>query len=125
MWIQGAIWPLDYGQELLEDSSIVHFIALELRRSRFLYVQPQDHPFTAEESVAAIYNFMVRIGGRFKMLVIDQDRCLVYEQKYGEITPLSCPYNINSVDKLAYITYLSNKYSVLKILRNTKLRTKV
>ncbi len=214
---------LDYGQELLEDTSIVHFIALELRRSRFLYVQPQDHPFTAEESVTAIYNFMVRIGGRFKMLVIDQDRCLVYEQKHGEITPtrvfkdflleqevslyvcrtqdpqtkgqiedlvkyvksnyfsarlkdglsiekaiagipkwcdrknnairlpfhripslslkeeatylkplvashyseLSCPYNINSVDKLGYITYLSNKYSVPKILRNTKVRTKV
>ena len=30
---------LDYGQELLEDSSIVHFIALELRRSRDKGVQ--------------------------------------------------------------------------------------
>ena len=69
--------------------------------------------------------FLVRIVGRFKMRVIDKDRCLVYEHKYGEITPLSCPYNINSVDKLGYITYLSNKYSVPKILRNTKLRTKV
>ncbi len=30
---------LDYGQELLEDASIVHFIALELRRSRDKGVQ--------------------------------------------------------------------------------------
>lgn len=214
---------LDYGQEELLDGSVVHFIALELRRSRFLYVQPQDHPFTAEESVAAIYTFMVRIGGRFKTLVIDQDRCLVHKETYGELTltrvfkdflqeqaiglyvcraqdpqtkgqiedlvkyvksnyfsarlktglsmdealegilkwcdrknaavrlpfrkvpslclkeeapslrPLAASqysgrsgtYTLSSVDKLGYITYLSNKYSVSKILRNTKVRTRV
>ena len=77
---------LDYGQQELLDGSVVHFIAMELRRSRFLYVQPQGHPFTAEESVAAIYTFMVRIGGRFRTLVIDQDRCLVHKETYGEIT---------------------------------------
>ena len=43
----------------------------------------------------------------------------------SQYSELSCPYTINSVDKLGYITYLSNKYSVPKILKNTKLRTKV
>ncbi|GAB6277736.1 MAG: hypothetical protein SAMD01599839_22760 [Rectinema sp.] len=214
---------MDYGQMTLEGGSVVHFAVLELRRSRFLYVQAQDHPFDAEESANALYNFMVRIGGRFTSLVIDQDRCLVYEAHYGEITPtrvfkdflleqsiglfvcrgsdpetkgfiedgvkyvkenyfsarikrgltvhqaiegipkwcdrknhglrmpfhkipshvlleevlhlqplvpshyaeLSCTYNVNHVDKLGYITYLSNRYSVPKILRNTKVRTRV
>ena len=41
----GEQTQLDYGQELLEDSSIVHFIALELRRSRDKGVQ--GFPFRA------------------------------------------------------------------------------
>lgn len=41
------------------------------------------------------------------------------------IPSIQAPIHLSSVDKLGYITYLSNKYSVPKILRNTKVRTKV
>jgi transposase len=60
-----------------------HFICLLLRRSRMLFVY---HKFNAGETCSALYAFFILLGGRPELLVIDQDACLVSEEKYGEIT---------------------------------------
>ncbi len=77
---------LDYGVQNFGSNEQLHFIGLLLRHSRMLFVKGQDHRFNATESCAAIYAFFMLLGGRVKELVIDQDACLVYEEKYGEVT---------------------------------------
>jgi len=77
---------LDYGVQRLQSGENVHFICLLLRNSRKLFVFPQDHKFDAESTCRAIYAFLCIIGGRVRKIVIDQDTCMVYEEKYGEIT---------------------------------------
>lgn len=77
---------VDYGVQKLLDGTHFHFIALLLRHSRLLYIKGMDHKFDAEATCNALYTFFSLIGGRPKQLVIDQDSCMIYEEKYGEIT---------------------------------------
>jgi hypothetical protein len=81
----GKEMQLDYGVQRLNGGEEFHFICLLLRRSRMLFVRGQDHRFNAGETCSALYAFFILLGGRPEMLVIDQDACLVYEEKYGEI----------------------------------------
>ena len=82
----GKELQLDYGVQRLNGGEEFHFICLLLRFSRMLFVRGQDHRFSAEETCAALYAFFIILGGRPETAVIDQDACLVYEEKYGEIT---------------------------------------
>lgn len=76
---------VDYGVQNLLDGTKFHFIALLLRHSRVLYIKGMDHKFDAEATCNALYAFFSLLGGRVKQLVIDQDSCMIYQEKYGEI----------------------------------------
>lgn len=76
---------IDFGEIGISKGLRIHFICLLLRYSRYLVVFAQDHKFNAEEACAAIYKSFLRIGGRPKTLVIDQDAVFVASETYGEV----------------------------------------
>lgn len=76
---------IDFGQQHVSAGTVIHFICLLLRYSRFLAVYAQDHKFNSEEACTAIYRFFRRIGGRPRQLVIDQDAVFIADETYGEI----------------------------------------
>lgn len=76
---------IDFGELELTLKNHIHFICLLLRYSRFLCVYTQDHAYNAEEACQAIYRCFCRLGGRPKVLVIDQDAVFVASETYGEV----------------------------------------
>ena len=76
---------IDFGQQKISGGVVIHFICLLLRFSRFLLVYAQDHKFNSEEACLALYRSFCRLGGRPKVLVIDQDAVFVADETYGEI----------------------------------------
>jgi len=76
---------LDYGEQKLLDNSKVYFIVLILRYSRLMYIKGMDHKFNAEATCNALYSFFATIGGKVQEIAIDQDACMIYREKYGEI----------------------------------------
>lgn len=76
---------IDFGEQRCEGGLVVHFICLLLRFSRLLVVFAQDHRYNAEEACRAIYRAFVRLGGRPRELVIDQDAVFVATETYGEV----------------------------------------
>lgn len=76
---------IDFGQQKIASGVVIHFICLLLRFSRYLLVYAQDHRFNAEEACLAMYRAFCRLGGRPKVLVIDQDAVFISDETYGEI----------------------------------------
>ena len=76
---------IDFGQQACEGNLVVHFICLLLRYSRLLVVFAQDHRFNAEEACRAIYRAFVKLGGRPRELVIDQDAVFIATETFGEV----------------------------------------
>lgn len=76
---------IDFGEYTLSAKKAVHFICLLLRYSRLLFVLAQDHKYNATEACQAIYRCFCRIGGRPRVLVIDQDAVFVASETYGEV----------------------------------------
>jgi len=76
---------IDFGEIGISKGLRIHFICLLLRYSRYLVVFAQDHKYNAEEACSAIYKSFLRIGGRPKTLVIDQDAVFVATETYGEV----------------------------------------
>lgn len=76
---------IDFGEHRIDTKSSVFFICLLLRYSRYLCVFAQDHKYNAVEACQAIYRSFCRIGGRPKVLVIDQDAVFVASETYGEV----------------------------------------
>ena len=76
---------IDFGEYTINSKSSVFFICLLLRYSRMLYVYAQDHKYNAAEACQAIYRCFCRIGGRPRVLVIDQDAVFVSSEIYGEV----------------------------------------
>ncbi|MCD8208164.1 MAG: hypothetical protein LUD72_09540 [Bacteroidales bacterium] len=77
---------IDFGQYHIGRNKDVHFICILLRYSRMLFVFAQDHKYNGVEACEAIYRFFLRIGGRVKELVIDQDAIFVADETDGEVT---------------------------------------
>ena len=76
---------IDFGEVRLERNNAIHFICLLLRYSRVLCVLAQDHKFNAEDTCMAIYRCFMKLGGRPKTLVIDQDAVFIASETYGEV----------------------------------------
>ena len=76
---------IDFGEQKIKGGVAIHFICLLLRFSRYLLVFAQDHPFNAEEACQALYRCFCRLGGRPKVLVLDQDSVFIADETYGEI----------------------------------------
>ena len=76
---------IDFGEYTINSKSSIHFICLLLRYSRMLYVFAQDHKYNATEACQAMYRCFCRMGGRPKVLVIDQDAVFVSSETYGEV----------------------------------------
>jgi len=81
----GDRMQLDFGQYRVSKELNVHFIAMVLQYSRLICVYAQDHKYNSVETCQAIYRAFCKIGGRVKMLVIDQDTVMVAEETYGEV----------------------------------------
>lgn len=78
---------VDFGQITISKGHTVHFLCLLLRYSRYLQVFAQDHKFNADEACRSMYRAFCKIGGRPKVLVIDQDAVFVASETYGEVIP--------------------------------------
>ena len=76
---------IDFGVHTISRNNAIHFICLLLHYSRVLCVFAQDHRFNAEEACMAIYRCFMRLGGRPKELVIDQDAVFVASETFGEV----------------------------------------
>jgi hypothetical protein len=76
---------IDFGEVTLGRNNAIHFICLLLRYSRLLLVYAQDHRYNATEACTAIYRAFMRLGGRVRQLVIDQDAVFVNSETYGEV----------------------------------------
>ncbi len=76
---------IDFGQQRISGGVVIHFMCQLLRFSRYLLVFAQDHKYDAEEACQALYRGFCRLGGRPKVLVIDQDAVFVADETYGEI----------------------------------------
>ena len=76
---------IDFGEVRLERNNAIHFICLLLRYSRILCVYAQDHKFNAVEACMAMYRCFMKLGGRPKELVIDQDAVFVTSETFGEV----------------------------------------
>jgi len=76
---------IDFGEYAIDRKHSVFFICLLLRFSRYLCVLAQDHKFNSTEACQAMYRCFCRIGGRPRVLVIDQDAVFVASETYGEV----------------------------------------
>lgn len=76
---------IDFGEYRLDSKNAVFFICLLLRYSRYLCVFAQDHRYNSAEACQAIYRSFCRLGGRPRVLVIDQDTVFVASETYGEV----------------------------------------
>lgn len=76
---------IDFGEVKLGRNNTIHFICLLLRYSRLLLVYAQDHKYNAIEACMAIYRSFCKMGGRPKVLVIDQDAVFVASETFGEV----------------------------------------
>jgi hypothetical protein len=76
---------IDFGVHTISRNNAIHFMCLLLRYSRTLCVFAQDHRYNAEEACMAIYRSFMKLGGRPKQLVIDQDAVFVASETYGEV----------------------------------------
>lgn len=76
---------IDFGQVEISRNNSIHFICLLLRYSRVLLVYAQDHKYNATTACRAIYRAFLKLGGRVKQLVIDQDAVFVASETYGEV----------------------------------------
>lgn len=81
----GEQMQLDFGEVRIAPDFKVHFVAILLRYSRLMCIYAQDHKFNATETCQALYRAFVKIGGRVKILVIDQDSVMVKDEVFGEI----------------------------------------
>lgn len=77
---------IDFGEWPTKTGKKIHFICLLLRYSRYLCVYAQDRPFTSVDACSAIYKSFCKIGGRPKMLVIDQDAVFIKDETAGDLT---------------------------------------
>jgi hypothetical protein len=76
---------IDFGQQQVANGVVIHFICLLLRYSRMLCVSSQDHRYNSDEACRDIYRAFVKLGGRPRKLVIDQDAVFVASETYGEV----------------------------------------
>jgi len=76
---------VDFGEQKIEDGITIHYMCMLLRFSRFLFVVVQDRKFNSADACRGLFLCFRRIGGRVRVLVIDQDSVFIYEEKYGEI----------------------------------------
>ncbi len=76
---------IDFGQEKIKGGVVIHYLCMLLRYSRYLLVYAQDHVFNAEEACQSLYRGFSRLGGRPKVLVLDQDSVFITDETYGEI----------------------------------------
>jgi hypothetical protein len=76
---------IDFGEYTIDKKRSVFFICMLLRYSRYLCVLAQDHKYNSTEACQAIYRSFCRLGGRPKVLVIDQDSVFVASETYGEV----------------------------------------
>jgi hypothetical protein len=76
---------IDFGQQRVAGGVVIHFICLLLRYSRMLCVSAQDHGYSADEACRDIHRAFVKLGGRPKKLVIDQDAVFISSETYGEV----------------------------------------
>jgi len=76
---------VDFGVYAIGRNNAIHFICLLLRYSRVLCVFAQDHRYNADEACMAIYRCFMKLGGRPKELVIDQDAVFVASETFGEV----------------------------------------
>ena len=81
---------LDFGEQKIENGYTIYFLCMLLRYSRLLLVMPQDHKFNSEEACRAIFRGFVRLGGRVKTLVIDQDSVFIADESMGKSWKPSC-----------------------------------
>lgn len=76
---------IDFGETVLGRNSSIHFICLLLRYSRILLVYAQDHKYNAVTACRAIYRAFLKLGGRVRQLVVDQDAVFIASETYGEV----------------------------------------
>ena len=76
---------IDFGDFNLGNRKHFYFICLLLRYSRFLVVFGQDHKFNSADACRAIYKSFLKLGGRPKCLVIDQDAVFINTETFGEV----------------------------------------
>ena len=76
---------VDFGEQKIDGGGKVHFLCLLLRYSRYLLVYAQDHKFNADEACRCMYRAFCKLGGRPRVLVIDQDAVFVASETYGEV----------------------------------------
>jgi len=76
---------IDFGDYNLGGGIHYYFICLLLRYSRYLVAYGQDHKYNSEEACRDIYRCFVKLGGRPKRLVIDQDAVFISSETYGEV----------------------------------------